>query len=67
MPEGKPNKRCTAGNVHDSVAFHSLYDRLKEKRGMGYAQYRALAQAGEWVRLKFAAIYLKKAGNVAVE
>jgi len=40
-------KEGTGGNIHDSVAFHPLYDRIKEKRGMGYAQYRALAQTGK--------------------
>lgn len=31
----------------------------KEKHGMRYTQYRALAQVSKWVKLKFAAINLK--------
>ncbi|MCI8525432.1 MAG: IS5/IS1182 family transposase, partial [Oscillospiraceae bacterium] len=32
----------------------------KEKHGMRYTHYRGLAQVSNWVRLKFAAMNLKK-------
>ena len=32
----------------------------KEKHGMRYTQYRGLAQVTNWVKLKFAAMNLKK-------
>ena len=32
----------------------------KEKYGMRYTQYRGLAQVTKWVKLKFAAMNLKK-------
>ncbi|RHP13970.1 hypothetical protein DXD89_06755 [Butyricicoccus sp. TM10-16AC] len=32
----------------------------KEKHGMRYTQYRGLAQVANWVKLKFAAMNLKK-------
>ena len=33
---------------------------IKEKHAMRYTQYRGLAQVSNWVKLKFAAINLKK-------
>ena len=36
----------------------------KKKHGMRYTQYRGLAQVTNWVKLKFAAMNLKKAGNL---
>ena len=37
-----------------------VFADAKEKHAMRYTQYRGLAQASQWVRLKFAAINLKK-------
>ena len=85
------------GNVHDSIAFDGLYDRMtekrpeikavvmdagfktpwickkvfdddrvpvlpykKEKHAMRYTNLRGLSQVTNWVRLKFAAMNLKK-------
>lgn len=37
-----------------------VFADAKEKHGMRYTQYRGLAQVTNWVKLKFAAITLKK-------
>ena len=37
-----------------------LFADAKEKHAMRYTQYRGLAQVSKWVRLKFAAMNLKK-------
>ena len=37
-----------------------VFADAKEKHGMRYTQYRGLAQVTNWVKLKFAAINLKK-------
>ena len=37
-----------------------VFADAKEKHGMRYTQYRGLAQVSNWVRLKFAAMNLKK-------
>ena len=40
-----------------------VFADAKEKHGMRYTQYRGLAQVANWVKLKFAAINLKKLAN----
>ena len=40
-----------------------VFADAKEKHGMRYTLYRGLAQVSNWVRLKFAAINLKKLAN----
>ena len=41
--------------------LHKILDRpAKEKHAMRYTPYRGLAQVSNWVRLKFAAMNLKK-------
>lgn len=37
-----------------------MFADAKEKHGMRYTQYRGLAQVTNWVKLKFAAMNLKK-------
>ena len=37
-----------------------VFADAKEKHGMRYTQYRGLAQVTNWVKLKFAAMNLKK-------
>ena len=37
-----------------------VFADAKEKHGMRYTQYRGLAQVTKWVKLKFAAMNLKK-------
>ena len=37
-----------------------VFADAKEKHAMRYTQYRGLAQVSKWVRLKFAAMNLKK-------
>ena len=37
-----------------------VFADAKEKHGMGYTQYRGLSQVANWVKLKFAAMNLKK-------
>ena len=37
-----------------------VFADAKEKHGMRYTPYRGLAQVTKWVRLKFAALNLKK-------
>jgi len=60
----------TAGNTHDSVAFHDLYDIVKnkyadakEKHGMRYTHLRSLAKMNMEVTLTFACMNLKKFAN----
>ena len=54
-----------------SIAYQDLYKKrketierdfadAKEKHAMRYTQYRGLAQVTKWVKLKFAAMNLKK-------
>ena len=40
-----------------------VFADAKEKHGMRYTPYRGLAQVSKWVRLKFAAMNLKKLAN----
>ena len=40
-----------------------VFADAKEKHGMRYTLYRGLAQVSKWVRLKFAAMNLKKLAN----
>ena len=40
-----------------------VFADAKEKHGMRYTQYRGLAQVTNWVKLKFAAMNLKKLAN----
>ena len=40
-----------------------VFADAKEKHGMRYTFYRGLAQVSKWVRLKFAAMNLKKLAN----
>ena len=40
-----------------------VFADAKEKHGMRYTHYRGLAQVSNWVRLKFAAMNLKKLAN----
>lgn len=37
-----------------------MFADAKEKHGMRYTLYRGLAQVSKWVRLKYAAMNLKK-------
>ena len=41
-----------------------VFADAKEKHGMRYTQYRGLAQVTNWVKLKFAAMNLKKLAEV---
>jgi len=41
-----------------------VFADAKEKHSMRYTQYRSLAQATKWVRLKFVAMNLKKLANL---
>ncbi len=58
----------TAGNVHDSVAWDAMrkqtiervFGDAKEKHAMRYTQHRGLTRVTQWVRLKYAAMNLKK-------
>jgi hypothetical protein len=43
-----------------SIANSKSLSNAKEKHGMRYTPYRGLAQVTKWVRLKFAALNLKK-------
>ena len=60
-----------ADDARDTPAYAQLYKRrketiervfadAKEKHAMRYTQYRGLAQVTNWVKLKFAAMNLKK-------
>ena len=40
-----------------------VFADAKEKHAMRYTQYRGLAQVTNWVKLKFAAMNLKKLAN----
>ena len=40
--------------------IEAVFADVKEKHGMRYTQYRGLAQVTTWVKLKFAAMNLKK-------
>ena len=44
-----------------------VFADAKEKHGMRYTQYRGLAQVTNWVKLKFAAMNLKKTGHLEME
>ena len=48
-------------------AIERVFADAKEKHAMRYTQYRGLAQVANWVKLKFAAMNLEKAGKVEVE
>ena len=41
-----------------------VFADAKEKHGMRYTQYRGLAQVTNWVKLKFAAMNLKKLAKI---
>ena len=60
-----------ADDARYTPQYHDLYAKrketiervfadAKEKHAMRYTQYRGLAQVSKWVRLKFAAMNLKK-------
>ena len=60
-----------ADDVRYTPKYQALYKRrketiervfadAKEKHAMRYTQYRGLAQVSNWVKLKFAAMNLKK-------
>ena len=44
-----------------------VFADAKEKHGMRYTQYRGLTQVTNWVKLKFAAMNLKKTGHLEME
>ncbi|WP_419027357.1 transposase [Dysosmobacter sp.] len=44
-----------------------VFADAKEKHAMRYTQYRGLAQVTNWVKLKFAAMNLKKIGHMEME
>ncbi|MDO4541642.1 MAG: transposase, partial [Bacillota bacterium] len=59
------------GDIRYTPKYREMYERrketiervfadAKEKHGMRYTQYRGLSQVTNWVRLKFAAMNLKK-------
>ena len=61
----------TAEDIRHTPEYKALYERrketiervfadAKEKYAMRYTQYRGLSQVTNWVRLKFAAMNLKK-------
>ena len=63
-----------AGDARYTLQYQELYKRrketiervfadAKEKHAMRYTQYRGLAQVTNWVKLKFAAMNLKKPAN----
>lgn len=45
---------------HRKETIERVFADAKEKHGMRYTLYRGLAQVSKWVRLKFAALNLKK-------
>ena len=45
---------------HRKETIERVFADAKEKHGMRYTPYRGLAQVTKWVRLKFAALNLKK-------
>ena len=58
-------------DIRHTIGMRQLYDKrketiercfadAKEKHGMRYTLFRGLAQVSKWVRLKFAAMNLKK-------
>ena len=47
--------------------IEQVFADAKEKYAMRYTQYRGLAQVTNWVKLKFAAMNLKKVGNMEME
>ena len=60
-----------AEDIRHTIGMKQLYDQrketiervfadAKEKHAMRYTQYRGLSQVRKWVRLKFAAMNLKK-------
>ena len=70
---GLPSLRRTAEEVYADIRLstNKLYKRrkqtiervfadAKEKHATRYTQYRGLAQVSNWVKLKFAAMNLKK-------
>ena len=53
--------RCTESyTVCEKRRLSVCFADAKEKHGMRYTQYRGLAQVTNWVKLKFAAMNLKK-------
>lgn len=46
--------------THRKETIERVFADAKEKQGMRYTPYRGLAQVTKWVRLKFAALNLKK-------
>ena len=46
--------------THRKETIERVFADAKEKHGMRYTPYRGLAQVTKWVRLKFAALNLKK-------
>ena len=46
--------------THRKETVERVFADAKEKHGMRYTPYRGLAQVTKWVRLKFAALNLKK-------
>lgn len=61
-------------DIRHTIGMKQLYDQrketiervfadAKEKHAMHYTQYRGLSQNRKWVRLKFAAMNLKKFAN----
>ncbi|MEG1269293.1 MAG: transposase, partial [Oscillospiraceae bacterium] len=46
-----------------SRTIERVFADAKEKHGMRYTTYRGLSQVTNWVRLKFAAMNLKKLAN----
>ena len=46
--------------THRKETIERVFADAKEKHGMRYTLYRSLAQVTKWVRLKFAAMNLKK-------
>ena len=68
---GLPSLRRTVEDIRHTPEYKALYERrketiervfadAKEKYAMRYTPYRGLSQVTNWVRLKFAAMNLKK-------
>lgn len=47
--------------------FERVFADAKEKHAMRYTHHRGLAAVTRWVRLKFAAMNLKKTGSMELE
>lgn len=58
-PYGLPSLRQTAEALMTET-IERVYADVKEKHGMRYPRYTGMARVTNWVRLKFAAIGLKK-------